>query len=769
MADPPAPAVPTSQDISNMDAYGQSARGAAESINQFNGVGEQAKSLLGALYSKIESTTEVMKRNGQTTQDQAAVFGMLTTSLIGTRKAFDNLGSGIDTTGLDTFTKQWSDMEEILKGSAVGQALKTQQTALSNYYKKTITDQTELTKKLAEVSEMTITQVSKLGKSLMESADNGVRLQNAMVQLAARTGNLDKIFMAAGPGLKNMNQLLADQDRIIQKSAVAFKMDRKDVEAYWAQLGTIPQTLEQNVKGSNAMGTSVSMLTATMQFAKGSGRAFSDVVEDLKVAFTDYNLKGEDALKFTARMGELANNFDVDLKDVQSSLRGTADAFKMFGSGAEGAAKMMNSYLGELEKTGISGKTAMEVIGGMTAGIRGMSLAQKGFLSAQSGGAGGLQGAFQIEKMLKDGKIDEVFEKVRKQMGKSMGKIVTLEDAEKSPQAAAQMTKQMMMLQQGPLGKFAKDDQSAMRILEAFKARDAGGPVKDLSKSIVQDTMKKGTELQETTNTILGDIRNLIQGEQGSASISNFSTMQHATTARVGSAIDDEKGDYNADMRKNMRDNAHRGEIDGGRANKEFAGKMAGGHARDKSGKVAFETFEEFGTLLGQLGPALKGPLNKMKSLFKDGKDDDAKKEYKAFQSNIQKRKEELKNAPADARRAGLQKIAQEEDTMKSAYATLAVTSGKAGDKRLPNNVPDMDITNVGVGGAADTVSRAANRASSNKSNVDTHAAHTQGQGQQPVNGKISVHVEGYCIACKSKIDGGDQAASVSVGNNVPK
>ena len=77
---------------------------------------------------------------------------------------------------------------------------------------------------------------------------------------------------------------------------------------------------------------------------------------------------------------------------------------------------IMNDYVGALQNTGMTGQHAMEVVKGMTDSIAGMSVAQKAFLSSQTGGPGGLMGAFQIEKDLREGKIDKVFDKVRQTM-----------------------------------------------------------------------------------------------------------------------------------------------------------------------------------------------------------------------------------------------------------------------------------------------------------------------------------------------------------------
>jgi hypothetical protein len=137
-----------------------------------------------------------------------------------------------------------------------------------------------------------------------------------------------------------------------------------------------------------------------------------------------------------------------------------------------------------------------------------MGLAQKAFLSAQTGGPGGLMGAFQIEKMLKEGDIEGVFKKVRDQMQKQLGPIVTLEDAASSPAAAAQLARQTAMLRSGPLGAMARTDQDAYRILESMKT---GAPPPAALGDTVQAAMGRGEEMEARRSlTVVKDIKDII-------------------------------------------------------------------------------------------------------------------------------------------------------------------------------------------------------------------------------------------------------------------
>jgi hypothetical protein len=164
---------------------------------------------------------------------------------------------------------------------------------------------------------------------------------------------------------------------------------------------------------------------------------------------------------------------------------------------------MFNKLMTAFKETGLSAKASTELISGITMQIGKLSIAQKSFLSAQTGGPGGLVGGFQIEKMLRDGKIDEVFDKMQTQMKRQFGKIVSIDEAAQSPQAAAQLVRQREMLKSGPLGQFAQTDDQAQRILDAFKKGEKVD-VKELSKGddLLNRTLETGKSVQEKNTPI---------------------------------------------------------------------------------------------------------------------------------------------------------------------------------------------------------------------------------------------------------------------------
>lgn len=524
-------------DQGTIDSYTTATEAANKLGSVFNSLSDftsKAANVLRDLSKNIAGVSGNLSQMAKLSEESSMRIGMLTTAAIGARDAFTSMGN-IDTSGLNLFVKQIKDVEQILlSGDNLSSQAATQfRNAVAN---------------LAQASglqmplNMGITGLANFAINMLRSADNALKLQTAIIQLSAQTGELDEVYGSAGEKLDNLNSVLAIQNKIMNDTAKATQLPDEAVQQYYLQLGTIPKALSSVITTSHATGATTSMLTATIQMATGSGRKFTDVVDDLHFAFKQYNAVGEDSLKFTARIAEISRNYGIELEDVRKSLRQTAEAFRDYGAAGENAGKMLesaakvtNQYINALQSSGLSGERAAEITAQITAQVSRLNLAQKAFISAQTGGPGGLIGAFQIEKMMKEGDIEGVMNKMRATFMRQFGRIISLEEASKSPAAAAQLTRQITFLQQGPLGGFAKTDQDAVRILEAFDKIGKGkAGTKELAADILQKSMDKGAKLQETMASDISIIRTTLQNIQASISVKNLGFIQSAIGVRPG-------------------------------------------------------------------------------------------------------------------------------------------------------------------------------------------------------------------------------------------
>jgi hypothetical protein len=732
------PTDPTTQDTTtDLNAAAQAASAASDAFGQYGQSANDAATMLSTLQSKLAGVGVSLTTNQQLTQGQTAAFGLLSTAVLGARDAFTQL-QGVDTSGLDTFRGQLQELKSYFGGVNA------------------FTVGSEATKKLADglksvgVAGSVVDELARAGGTAILSfadkffagADNALKLQNSIIQLSASTGRLSDVYAAAGPNLENINLITKQYQASINETGLATGVTTSQVEKYYAELGNVPGALGAVVKGGTGVNGTISMLTATMQYAAGSGRKFEDVTKDLNVAFRDYNLTGEDALKFTARIGELANKFHVQLSDVQSSLTATAESFKMYGNEAEGAANMMNEYLGALESTGLSGSAAIDVVNGMTAGIKNLNIAQKSFLSAQTGGPGGLMGGFQIEKMMREGKMDEVMDKVKSTLTRQFGQIMTLNEASQSPQAAAQFQKQILMLRQGPLGSFAKDDQSAMRLLEAMKTGQKGA-VDALKPDIVQDMTKKGIDIQSKSYTTLRQMLQIMEQTRGQAGFANLSMAQGGLTAATGE--EGEEGDRidQARLRNNLTQGMGTAAARSGTVTTGLTNEMATRQVKEHAGNFAVQAVNNWKEFFDGLGPALKAPIEKIRSLFASGKGEDAVAETKRLMDDIDRKKEALRTAAPAVRDAGLAALNEEQANVQAATGYLSKGGPTETGPTLPTISPTLGglftpSSQVGAAAATSAKTGAATTANGAPPQIPIHPNQTQ---PQSVSGEITVHV----------------------------
>ena len=233
------------------------------------------------------------------------------------------------------------------------------------------------------------------------------------------------------------------------------------------------------------------------------------------------------------------------------------------GNNTDASAKIFENFESRLNQVGISAEKSRSIIFNFTKGIADLDVAHRSFLSQQSGGPGGLAGGYKISNMIADGKLDEVTkiaeESLRKQMG---GRIVTRQEAEQSETGAAQYTKQLQLLRQGPLGSLATNEQDAMKLLEGMTKESKGkdgaklDPFKDKNE-LLNETMGKGQAIQNITNTELTKLNNslntwLYGAEKSNAKDINSAVNDPNMTARQRNEAQATHDDFRGDGKQLM-------------------------------------------------------------------------------------------------------------------------------------------------------------------------------------------------------------------------
>ena len=357
-------------------------------------------------------------------------------------------------------------------------------------------------------------------EDIMESADGIENYRTSLMELAATRGDLNKFFSGVGENFENVgNYLKADVATNIELSK-SLGLSIKQVEDLNKKFGEIPGTLGETIKvGGNAVKT-MSLLEGAVNLARGSGRSFTEVQAEVNVALNEFGFSAQKAIEYSSRIAEVSKVGNMPLSVAKGLIHDISNTYRLYGNNVDAASKMSLKFYDNLRQSGVSAKDSQNIITGFSNSVEKLSLAQKSFLSAQTGGPGGLLGGIQIEKMLSEGKMDEVFDKVKSTLQKQFnGKIMTLGDV-KTQEDASVFTKQRTLLRQGPLGNIVGSDAEASKVLESFKRGEKSvlsgenkpQLAKDASDSLV-GPIEKGNEIGLRGNNILLDMKRALEIE----------------------------------------------------------------------------------------------------------------------------------------------------------------------------------------------------------------------------------------------------------------
>jgi len=357
-------------------------------------------------------------------------------------------------------------------------------------------------------------QLASLGDHFIENAGQAEKLENMYVSLQGAAGNMGELFEKDGRTLVDLasktknytNQVLAVAGATGQSWENTLKMSN--------ELKKLPGYFDQTINTGKGAESQLHVLQSTMNLMTGAGIS---QIETMKILGEAYNTLGQATGKLTnqaqagaeflADVSSVANKLGVQFDQVLPSMNTIAETFRFIGNESDEGAKFLTKYTDALRETGLTGKASMEIVDGMTKSIHDMTIGTKAFLSLRSGGPGGLQGSFQIDQLLREGKLDQVAQMAEKAMRQQFGgRIYTQAEAASSPQAAAQFMRQRSLLKSGAfgIGQGASDEQ-ATRLLEALGKRDFGAISKELKTGTgaVGEVSGRGQAIEERNNTEL--------------------------------------------------------------------------------------------------------------------------------------------------------------------------------------------------------------------------------------------------------------------------
>lgn len=372
--------------------------------------------------------------------------------------------------------------------------------------------------RIAAVAPELVAKFGKVGpgiKKAFQQVDVAKKFETSLLMNAAAAGNLTSAMDSIGGEMTNLSDMTLEFSRMTRDAGTSNNVSAGQAAEYATSLMKIPGALGLVIDNIDGAGKKANMLDATMKIAAGTFQKFEDVMKDVNMLFLNWNKTGEDALTFVAKMSSAAQSLKMPMDIMRSYVKGVGDQFKYLGDNTMGAIDIMTRVGPAFENSGLGPAAVADLVKGMTGGVAEMDVAQRAFISAQTGGPGGLQGGYQIQQQLAEGDTAGVMSKVEDTlMGMFGGPVVTLKQAAEDSRAAAQYTKQVQMLTSGPL-KMAGSEQEAKAILDAMsqgKMFDVGalggGPSPE---DAMHSAVERGNKIQDRQFNELVEINNQLQ------------------------------------------------------------------------------------------------------------------------------------------------------------------------------------------------------------------------------------------------------------------
>lgn len=377
---------------------------------------------------------------------------------------------------------------------------------------------------------------SALGTSFMrvaKASDFARNLETSLLRAAAAGGDMAREMNEMGGAMDDPRmafQGLADRSArfiaLTTEIATANNVSAASAQQYAQELMRIPGAMRETVDtGSEAAG-SLHMLDAVLKVSAGTFQEVKTVMGDVNTLFQTFRSSGEDSLSVISRMHSAAQAFQVPMDNMRSAVKTAADQFKFLGDNSQTAITIMSRFSEALRGSGVGPRAVQELTQGFTGLMSQMDMAQRAFVSAQTGGPGGLQGAYQMRlEMREPGGGERVAQRIEDTLRQMMGgRLVTMEEAAMDPRAAAQMAKQVQMLTTGPL-QVAQTEGQAERIVEAmargrlFEAgEEMAGGVPGPEQAL-QQAVDTGNEIQQQQQSTLLSIHNELQRQSEMAGV----------------------------------------------------------------------------------------------------------------------------------------------------------------------------------------------------------------------------------------------------------
>jgi hypothetical protein len=353
-------------------------------------------------------------------------------------------------------------------------------------------------------------EITKFVPIATKAIDSTNNLEISLLALHAQAGDLTSTLDKTGSSQGSLTKLTDEYTASIARTVQQTGQSVASVVNYSKEILKIPGLYNDIVK--TPLGENLSFTEAAMKATAGTTQDLGETLDIARTQMLNFGSDGQKSLELLSRMYSVSQSLGTPFSFIDSQVKQVAEQFKFLGDNTQGALTIFNSLGDGLKNSGIGPKAISEIVSDVTSSIGKLDIAQKSFLSAQTGGPGGLQGGYQIEELLANGKIDEVYKKLEGTLRQEFGgKITTRKEAATNAGDASQYTKEVAFLTQGPFGAIVKSSEEAARLLEGFKTGKTTptiAPTENQLQSGLSKTLDAGTSLQQSQYTELQKISN---------------------------------------------------------------------------------------------------------------------------------------------------------------------------------------------------------------------------------------------------------------------
>ena len=404
-----------------------------------------------------------------------------------------------------TFIGASESMREFGQGSLVGSRSAKQLTTDINSLQKAFSQLPVV----GPLMEKTVGPFLKIMAGMAPSTDNVRAMETQLVGLSARFGGFGDSATRLN-FIENLDRNFSHFNTTMTNLSLATGLSREEVSEYAKKLMSIPSVIATMNQGLEIGGKQMTRMEAAMRVSRGTTGDLDDAIKAMNYQFKSFGKINEVAYDMLARTHSVAQQLGQDFKDLEAPIFNIARQFRVFGDNTDSAIRLVGNLSRALMQTGLGIEPTTKIIEGITSSIAQMDIAQKAFLSSQTGGAGGLRGAYEIDMLLRQGEegVAAVYEKMEQALRQQFGgEIVTVEQASQDDVAASQMTKQLAFVMEGPFGKLAQSTGEAYKLFEAFSKGTT--PTAEVAAGATGEAMAADEKIQVRQQTSLDTIATL--------------------------------------------------------------------------------------------------------------------------------------------------------------------------------------------------------------------------------------------------------------------